>query len=132
VDIRGGRVQLALTGATRRLDRREAGALLLGAPPIEIRGQGAAIGQAPLGAAGFNVPSLLDVADTAPYFHNGSAQTLEDVFAVHLIPGDTIHDVLNDTDEANLLVFVRSIDGRTPTFESDGDRFKDPTRNLAP
>ncbi|HZR71108.1 MAG TPA: hypothetical protein VFB01_18865 [Burkholderiales bacterium] len=100
------------------------------ANPIEIRGQGGGIGQAPLGAAGFNTPSLLGVAYTAPYFHNGSAQTLEEVFQQHLIGGVTIHDALADADEANLLVFLRALDGRAARFESDGDKFKDPTRNL--
>jgi hypothetical protein len=37
---------------------------------------------------------------------------------------------LGSDDEANLLLFVKSLDGRTPIFESDGDVFKDPTRNL--
>jgi hypothetical protein len=102
------------------------------ANPIEIRGQGGAIGQAPLGAAGFNVPSLLGVNYSAPYFHNGSAQTLEDVFAMHLVDGVTIATLLGDGDEANLLAFLRALDGRTAHFESDGDIFKDPTRNIGP
>jgi len=102
------------------------------ANPIEIRGQGGAIGQAPLGAAGFNVPSLLGVAYTAPYFHNGSAQTLEEVFTQHQISGGTIHDVLADADEANLLVFLRALDGRAARFVSSGDIFKDPNLNLSP
>jgi cytochrome c peroxidase len=102
------------------------------ANPIEIRGQGGAIGQAPLGAAGFNVPSLLGVNYSAPYFHNGLAQTLEDVFAVHLVDGVTIATLLGDGDEANLLAFLRALDGRTAHFESDGDIFTDPTRNIGP
>jgi len=39
---------------------------------------------------------------------------------------------LGDADEANLLVFLKSIDGRTATVESDGDVFKDPSRPLSP
>ncbi len=66
----------------------------------------------------------------APYFHNGQATTLEDVFDQHLLNGSTIADTLGDMDEANLLAFLRSIDGRTATVESDGDIFKDPTKNL--
>jgi cytochrome c peroxidase len=99
---------------------------------IEIRGQGTTIGQAPLGAAGFNTPTLLGVAYSAPYFHNGSAQTLEEVFALHLLNGSSIHDTLSSTDEANLLLFVQSLDGRSSIFDSSGLTFKDPTRNLAP
>lgn len=96
------------------------------ANPIEIRGQGAP-GLTPFGARGFNVPSLLSVNYHAPYFHNGQATTLEDVFDQHVLNGGTIADALGDADEANLLAFLRSIDGRTATFESDGDLFKDPT-----
>ena len=81
-------------------------------------------------APGFNVPTLLSIAYSAPYFHNGSAQTLEDVFATHDLGGQSIHDALGDADEGNLLLFLRSLDGRTTIFESDGDVFKDPTRNL--
>src|SRR5207253_11069744 len=52
---------------------------------LEIRGAGGKIGQAALGAAGFNAPSLLGGAHNAPYFHDGSAPTLDDVFARHLL-----------------------------------------------
>ena len=73
---------------------------------------------------------MLGVNYSPPYFHNGSAQTLEEVFAVHLVAGQTIHDLLGDADEANLLAFLRSIDGRTNIFESQGDRFKNPFKNM--
>jgi hypothetical protein len=98
--------------------------------PIEIRGQGGAIGQAPLGAAGFNSPTLLGVNYSAPYFHDGGAQTLEEVLEQHLVDGQTIQDLLSSPDEASLLAFLRALDGRTTIFESDGDVFKDPTRSL--
>ncbi|MGH8587985.1 MAG: hypothetical protein ACREXX_01215 [Gammaproteobacteria bacterium] len=94
--------------------------------PIEIRGQQAAIGQTPLGADGFNVPSLLSVNYHAPYFHNGQAQTLEEVFAQHQLPGGgPIQDLTGAT---ALLEFLKAIDGRTATFESQTDIFKDPVR----
>ena len=99
------------------------------ANPIEIRGQGNPGGPS-FGAAGFNVPTMLGVNYSPPYFHNGSAQTLEEVFAAHLVAGQTIHDLLADGDEANLLAFLRSIDGTTTIFQSQGDIFKDPSRNL--
>jgi hypothetical protein len=49
------------------------------ASAIEIRGAAAVAGQttqgfAPFGAGGFNSPSLLGVALSAPYFHDGSAK----------------------------------------------------------
>jgi YVTN family beta-propeller protein len=95
---------------------------------IEIRGTGGAIGQRALGTLGFNVPSLLSTSFHAPYFHNGAAQTLEQVFAQHqLAGGGTIQGLAG---ASNLLAFLRSIDGRTAKEESDGDVFKDPTRTL--
>jgi hypothetical protein len=97
------------------------------ANPIEIRdGNGAA----PLGAVGFNVPSLLGVNSNAPYFHHGSAQTLEAAFAQHALGGGTIESTLSADDRGKLLAFLRSLDGRTALFESEADVFKDPTRNL--
>ena len=92
------------------------------ANPIEIRQNGAA----PLGAAGFNVPSLLGVNVNAPYFHNGSAQTLEEVFSQHGFGAGTISSTINVADQSSLLAFLKSIDGRTALFQSDGDIFKDP------
>ncbi|MCI0666821.1 MAG: hypothetical protein L0Y38_06265 [Methylococcaceae bacterium] len=98
------------------------------ADPIEIRGQGGQIGQTPLGILGFNVPSLLSVNYHAPYFHNGQAQTLEEVFAQHQLPGGgTIQDLASSD---LLLEFVKAIDGRTAIFKSDGDIFKDPRQDL--
>jgi YVTN family beta-propeller protein len=90
--------------------------------PIEIRQNGAA----PLGALGFNAPSLLGVNVNAPYFHNGSAQTLEEVFEQHGLGAGTIGSTLNAGDQTNLISFLKSIDGRTALFQSDGDIFKDP------
>src|SRR5262249_16349329 len=47
---------------------------------IEIRGLGA-LGKIANGASGFNVPALLGLGYTNPYFHDGSAATLPQVFA---------------------------------------------------
>lgn len=100
------------------------------ASPIEIRGAGGAIGQGALGVLGFNVPSLLGTRFHAPYFHNGAAQTLPQVFPRHSLGGGTIASTLNDTDEANLLAFLNALDGRTRIQTSDGDIFKDPNLDL--
>ncbi len=95
--------------------------------PIEIRGQ-ILVGQKPLGELGFNVPSLVSINYHAPFFHNGQAQTLEEVFAQHLLPGGgKIEDL---ADAGALLEFVKAIDGRTAIFKSDGDIFKDPNVDL--
>ena len=91
----------------------------------ELRGAGAA-GQTALGAVGFNAPALLSVDYHAPYFHNGAAQTLEEVFILHeLTDNSTIADVLTAQQQADLLALLKSIDGRTPLFRSAADDFRD-------
>jgi len=45
-------------------------------------------------------------------------------------PGQTIQNLLPAGDQANLLAFLKSIDGRTNIFESAADRFKNPFRNM--
>jgi hypothetical protein len=92
------------------------------ANPIEIKQNGTA----PLGADGFNVPSLVGVGAHAPYFHNGSAQTLEDVFDQHEIGAQPISDALGAGDQTSLLAFLRSLDGRTALLRSETDDFKEP------
>jgi DNA-binding beta-propeller fold protein YncE len=98
--------------------------------PIEIRGAAAVNGQTtqgflPFGAGGFNSPSLLGVAYSGPYFHDGSSHTLEDVAARHRL-GDapaTIASTLSAQDLADLLSFVRSIDDGTATMPNATDVF---------
>ncbi|MEZ5585312.1 MAG: hypothetical protein R3F37_23495 [Candidatus Competibacteraceae bacterium] len=90
----------------------------------ELRGAGAA-GQTALGAVGFNAPSLLSVDYHAPYFHNGAAQTLEEVLVLHGLGNGTIADALSAEQQVDLLAFLRSIDGRTPLFRSAADDFRD-------
>jgi YVTN family beta-propeller protein len=83
------------------------------ANPLELRGLGN-FGQTALGAAGFNVPSLLGICYHRPFLHNGSAQTLAAVFPLHQLPGGgTIQIRLNATQRMNLLDFLCSIDGST-------------------
>jgi cytochrome c553 len=99
------------------------------ANPIEIRGAAAVAGQTtqgfgPFGALGFNTPSLLGVAYSGPYLHDGSAVTLEEVAARHTLPAaGTIATHMSAQDLADLLAFVRSIDDQTPPFASLGDAF---------
>ena len=95
------------------------------ANPLELRGAGGKIGQAALGGAGFNAPSLLGVAHNAPYFHDGSAATLDDVFARHQLGGSTIASLLNAGEQDSLKAFLASIDGRTDHFRSATDDFRD-------
>ena len=96
--------------------------------PIEIRGAAAVNGQTtqgflPFGAGGFNSPSLLGVAYSGPYFHDGSSHTLEDVAARHKLGDSTIAGSLSATDLADLLTFVKSIDDATPTIPNATDAF---------
>ena len=101
------------------------------ASPIEIRGAGAVAGQntqgfGAFGAGGFNSPSLLGVAYSAPYLHDGSANTLEDVAARHKLGTGTIASTLSAADLADLLTFVKSIDDATPTMPNATDEFIKP------
>jgi len=70
------------------------------------------------GAMGFNPPSLFGLATSAPYFHNGAAKTLDDVFtarfATHLQSGNPVS--LTGAQIADLIVFLRSIDESTAPF----------------
>ena len=81
------------------------------ANPIEIRQNG----DPSLGALGINVPSLLGVGHNAPYFHNGLAQTLEEVFEIHQLPGGgTIADLAGGGRPARLRQGDRRPNGDLP------------------
>jgi len=86
----------------------------------EVRFNGADISQAiaPLGANGFNIPSLLSVHETAPYYYSGLAQTLEEVLdgSKDGNGGVRHHFVTNAQARADLVKFLKSIDEETPAF----------------
>ena len=86
----------------------------------EIRSNPADISQAiaPLGANGFNIPSLLSAHETAPYFYSGLARTLEEVLngSQDTFGGTRHHFVTNPADRQALIAFLRSIDDTTPSF----------------
>ena len=94
--------------------------------PLEIRGTGGAIGQTSFGVLGFNTPTMLGVGYHGPYFHDASAQSLEEVFDKHQLNGGTIAGTLGSQDLANLTAFLNTIDARTAPLRSDGDDFRDP------
>src|SRR5207302_3319150 len=80
-------------------------------------------GTAAQGANGFNPPSLLGLATSAPYMHNGSAPTLDEVltnatFSNHLTVGNT-NLTLNTTEVAQLKAFLLSIDDSTAPIAPD-------------
>src|SRR5262249_42405485 len=103
--------------------------------PLEIRDNNTA--STAFGRNGFNVPSLLSINYHAPYLHRGQAQTLEDVFRLHGLgpdgqefpPTTTIQTQLTAQQRADLLLFMKSIDGTTDHFRSEGDVFRDSVRN---
>lgn len=73
-----------------------------------------------LGANGFNIPSLLSVHETAPYFYNGLAQTLEEVLDGSqdgVTGGTRVHFVLDSKRREDLIMFLKSIDERSPIFK---------------
>jgi YVTN family beta-propeller protein len=72
----------------------------------------------PLGADGFVPPSLLSVFMSPPYFHNGSAASLDEVFsdrfAQHRAAGTGgIDGLSNPEDRRKLVKFILSIDAST-------------------
>jgi hypothetical protein len=88
---------------------------------LEIRNNGITA----LGGIGFNVPALLGLRYHEPYFHDGSARNLTQVFARHRLGSGTIASTLNAVQEARLRSFVLSLDGSVPPFDSDTDEFLD-------
>ena len=61
----------------------------------------------------FKVPSLRNVARTAPYFHDGSAKTLEE--AVALMARTQVGEELNRSDVAAIVSWLGSLTGELPT-----------------
>ena len=65
----------------------------------------------------FKVPSLRNVADTAPYFHNGSVDSLEE--AVDLMAKAQLAITLSDTDKKNIVAFLQSLSAPVYQFEDE-------------
>ncbi len=61
----------------------------------------------------FRVPSLRNVAKTAPYFHNGSVATLEE--AVKNMGHYQLGVALKDNEVASIVTFLKSLTGDLPT-----------------
>ncbi|MEM8859879.1 MAG: hypothetical protein AAGD96_16245, partial [Chloroflexota bacterium] len=75
------------------------------------------------GATGFDVPSLLNVGVTAPYFHDGSMLTLEDVVrSGHPSPPN---NQISEDDLPHLVSFLMSIGPDSspvePVFQEEND-----------
>ncbi len=82
---------------------------------FELVGTGGNISKQALGQTGFNTPSLLGVFAFAPYLHNGTAVTLEEILNNPAHVGTSA--VLSKAKKrAQLIQFLRSIDDSTPPF----------------
>ena len=73
--------------------------------------------------AAFKTPSLRNVAQTAPYFHDGSRKTLKEVMDFYIGGGNSnphldkeVHslDFLTAQERADLLAFMNALTGETP------------------
>ncbi len=60
----------------------------------------------------WRVPTLLNIALTAPYFHNGSVQTLDE--AVRVMAKTQLDKDLSDEDVADIVAFLNSLTGEFP------------------
>ena len=56
------------------------------------------------------VPSLRNVATTAPYFHDGSASTLDD--AVRKMAAAQLDRILSNQQTASIIAFLKTLTGR--------------------
>lgn len=90
--------------------------------PLEIKASGGLAN----GSLGFNVPSLIGVGSSAPYFHDGSARTLGEVFEKHALGGGTIATELSAANRSKLTDFLSSVDGTTLPLRGEIDDFRDP------
>ena len=80
---------------------------------------------APLGADGFNPPSLLSIfAFAQTFFHGGSSNTLDDVLTnvAHRSSGTGTDTLTSATARAQLVKFLNSIDGTTAPINPPGSQ----------
>lgn len=61
----------------------------------------------------WKVPTLRNVALTAPYFHNGSVKTLDR--AVWLMAKLQLNKELSDAEVADIVAFLNALSGEFPT-----------------
>ncbi|MFO1489852.1 MAG: cytochrome c peroxidase [Kiritimatiellia bacterium] len=76
--------------------------------PVPDEGRGAVTGK-PADRHYFKVPSLRNVARTAPYFHDGSVDRLED--AVRIMGRAQLGLILTDTQVGEIVAFLRTLGG---------------------
>ena len=59
-------------------------------------------------------PTLRNIAQTAPYFHNGAVWSLEE--AVKIMGETQLGMELNDKETASIVTFLKALDGEMPTI----------------
>jgi len=74
----------------------------------------------------FRVPSLRNVELTAPYFHDGSAQTLEQ--AVATMAKYQLGQTLDAAATAEIVAFLKTLTGRQPKVEAEAKLAAEPGR----
>jgi len=60
----------------------------------------------------FKVPTLRNIAQSAPYFHNGSAKTLKD--AVYFMAKHQVGRVISEEEVEKIVSFLKSLSGKLP------------------
>ena len=60
----------------------------------------------------FKVPTLRNINKTAPYFHDGSAKTLED--AIRTMTKYNLGVELEDKEVDKIVAFLKTLDGKLP------------------
>lgn len=63
----------------------------------------------------WRVPSLRNISLTAPYFHNGSVQTLDE--AVRVMAKTQLNKALSEKDVADIVAFLESLSGEFPKVD---------------
>lgn len=61
----------------------------------------------------FRVPSLRNISKTAPYFHDGSAVTLQE--AVQKMAYHNLGTIISEQEVQSIIAFLKTLDGKTPT-----------------
>jgi cytochrome c peroxidase len=67
----------------------------------------------------FKVPTLRNIALTAPYFHDGSAKTLEE--AVARMSYHNLGFKINDKDINDIVAFLKTLTGQEPRILTNGE-----------
>ncbi|MCX7743234.1 MAG: cytochrome-c peroxidase [Flavobacteriales bacterium] len=65
----------------------------------------------------FKVPSLRNVAETFPYFHDGSVKDLEQ--AVRIMGKAQLKYEMSDAEAQNIVAFLKSLSGEVPAFAKE-------------